>query len=106
MTQVTSCRATAARNSSAAKPLSATRTARRPGIQRRACRTSCRPRSVSRLWRQPRSRQYRSEGANAVRKGSAYTLPAQGTVTSSTRLSQRRPLALTKWPWLERTGSR
>jgi hypothetical protein len=32
--------------------------------------------------------------------------PAQTIGTSSIRPSQRRLLALTKWPWLERTGSR
>ena len=31
---------------------------------------------------------------------------SQGNVVSSMKLSQRRPLVLTKWPWLERTGSR
>ena len=105
-TQVTSCRRRAARNSRAEKPLSLTSTSGRLGIQRRACRTSCRPQSVSFLWRSPRLRQYRSEGARAVRNGSAQTRPAQGIGTKSIRLSQRRPLALTKWPWLERTGSR
>jgi hypothetical protein len=49
---------------------------------------------------------YRSEGASTVRNGKAQTRPAQGMGTSSIRLSQRRPEALTKWPWLERTGSR
>jgi hypothetical protein len=37
---------------------------------------------------------------------SAQARPAQEIGTSSIRLSQRRPLALTKCPWLERTGSR
>jgi hypothetical protein len=103
---MTSCRSRAARNSRAEKPPSATSTNGRPGIQRRACRTSCRPQSVSFLRRSPRSRQYRSEGARAVKNGSAQTRPAQGTGTSSIKPSQRSPLALTKCPWLERTGSR
>ena len=51
-------------------------------------------------------RQNRSEGAGAVRKGSAQTRPAQGMGARSIRLSQRRPEAFAKLPWEERTGSR
>ena len=59
-----------------------------------------------RLVPSPRSRSYRSEGASAVRTGSAHVRPAQGIGTRSIRQTQRSPLALTKWLWLERTGSR
>jgi hypothetical protein len=45
-------------------------------------------------------------GASSVSTGSAFTRAAQGTGASTMKLSQRRPLVLTKWPWLERTGSR
>jgi hypothetical protein len=48
----------------------------------------------------------RSDGASSVSTGSALTRAAQGTGASTMKLSQRRPLVLTKWPWLERTGSR
>src|SRR3954466_15195336 len=41
-----------------------------------------------------------------VRKGRAHTHPAHGIGASSITHNQRRPLALTKWPWLDRTGSR
>jgi hypothetical protein len=56
--------------------------------------------------RAPRCTAERSEGASAVRKGSAHTRPAQGMGTSTIRQTQRSPLTLTKWLWLERTGSR
>src|SRR5215208_1756922 len=65
-----------------------------------------RARSVSFLWRQPWLRAKRSEGASAVRNGKARTRPAQGIGASSMTEIQRNPLALTKWPRLERTGSR
>jgi hypothetical protein len=32
--------------------------------------------------------------------------PVHGIGGNSMTKSQRNPLALTKWPWLERTGSR
>ena len=48
----------------------------------------------------------RLEGASAVRNGRAQMRCAQGIGASSITLSQRRPDALTKCPWLERTGSR
>jgi hypothetical protein len=54
----------------------------------------------------PLSRAHRSDGASTVRKGSARARPAQGTGTTSMRESQRSPLASTKWPCEERTGSR
>src|SRR3954469_24874480 len=92
--------------SRAAKLLSATSTRSRPGSHLRACRTTCLPHSVSFLCRRPCSRLYRSEGASAVRNGRAQMRSAQGIGTSSIALSQRRPDALTKCPWLERTGSR
>ena len=82
----------------AAKPLSPTTTSLRPGNQRRACSTSCRAQSVSFLCGRTRSWQWRSEGASAVRNGSAHTRPAQGIGTRSMRLSQRRPLALCEVP--------
>ena len=90
----------------AEKLLSATATTRRPGSQRATCSSACRPQSVSFLKRMPRAAAYRSEGASTARKGSPQTQPAQGTGASSMTHSQRRPLALTKCPWLERTGSR
>jgi hypothetical protein len=90
----------------AEKLLSATATTRRPGSQRATCSSAWRPQSVSFLKRMPRAVAYRSEGASTARKGSPQTQPAQGTGASSMTQSQRRPLALTKWPWLERTGSR
>src|SRR4051794_2007082 len=73
---MTPCRTRVARSSRAAKPLSATSTSGRFGIQRRAWRTSWRAQSVSFLCRLRCSRLYRSEGARAVRKGSAQTRPA------------------------------
>ena len=50
-----------AKNSRAAKPLSATTTSSRPGSQRQACNTSC-PQSVSILCRRPRVWQQCSKG--------------------------------------------
>ena len=95
-----------ASRSRAAKAPSATTTKVRVGNQRWACNTNWRDQSVSSLGRRLRSFQYRSEGASAVRKGKAHTRPAQGIGASNIKLSQRNPLALTKWPLLERTGSR
>ena len=94
--QITPRRDRAASRSRAAKPLSATSTSSRSGSQRRACSTIWRAQSVSFLCRCPRSRQYRSEGASAVRNGKAQMRAAQGIGASSMRLSQRRPQALTK----------
>jgi hypothetical protein len=102
----TTRRRTAASNSRAAKLLSATATTRRPGSQRAACSSICLAQSVSRLWRPPRSRALRSDGASTVRNGSAQARPAQGTGTTSMSESQRSPLAFTKCPREERTGSR
>ena len=34
------------------------------------------------------------------------TRPAQGMGANHIKLTQRNPLAFTKWPWLERTPSR
>jgi len=90
----------------AEKLLSAAATIRRPGSQRATCSSACRAQSVSFLCRRPRRLAERSEGASTVRKGSPQTHPAQGTGASSMTHSQRRPEAFTKWPWLERTGSR
>ena len=45
-------------------------------------------------------------GASRVRKGNAMTRSAHGTFTNNMAESQRRPLALTKCPLDERTGSR
>src|SRR3954447_10406845 len=98
VTRIRPRRTSAARRSRAAKLASPTSTTSRPGSQRRAWRATCRAQSVSFLWRLPRWRQYRSEGARAVRNGRAQTRPAQGIGARSIRLSQRRPLALTKWP--------
>lgn len=70
------------------------------------CSSACWPQSVGVLCRLPRPAACRSEGASTVRKGRPQTQPAQRTGASSMTQSQRRPLALTKWPWLERTGSR
>ena len=44
-------------------------------------------------------------GASVVRHGSPQIRPAHGIWTSSMTLIQRSPLALTKWPCEERTGS-
>jgi hypothetical protein len=41
-----------------------------------------------------------------VKKGSAHTRWAQGMGANSIMEIQRRPEALTKWLWLERTASR
>ena len=90
----------------AEKPPSATATMRRSGSQRATCSSAWRPQSVSFLKRMPLAAACRSEGAGTVRKGSPQTQPAQGTGAGSMTHSQRRPLALTKWPRLERTGSR
>ena len=90
----------------AEKPLSATATTRRPGSQRATCSSAWRPQSVSFLKRMPRPAAKRSEGASTVRKGRPQAQPAQGTGASSITDSQRKPLALTKCPRLERTGSR
>ena len=90
----------------AAKLLSATTISRRPGSQRAVSSSACRAQSVSFLCRCPRPVAYRSEGASTVRNGRAQTQSAQGTGANSMTQSQRRPLALTKWPRLDRTGSR
>lgn len=66
----------------------------------------CRAQSVPGLCCRPCYWADRSEGASALRKGSAHTRPAQGIGTSSMRQIQRKPLTMTKWLWLERTGSR
>jgi hypothetical protein len=58
------------------------------------------------LCRRPRSLLQRSEGARTVRNGHAQRRPAQGIGTMTMSDSQRRPLARTKWPREERTGSR
>src|SRR4051794_28419425 len=89
--QTTPWPARAARKSRAAKLLSATITRSRPGSHLRACRTTCLPHSGSFLCRLPCSRLCRSEGASAVRNGSAQMRSAQGIGTSSITLSQRRP---------------
>jgi hypothetical protein len=99
-------RRTAASSSKAAKPLSATTTTRRPGSQRAVCSRACLAQSVSRLCRLPRLRAYRSDGASTVRKGSAQGRRAHGIGTTSMSESQRSPLAFTKCPCEERTGSR
>jgi len=48
----------------------------------------------------------RCEGASSVRTGNALIRLVHETGVSTMKLNQRSPLALTKWPWLERTGSR
>jgi hypothetical protein len=65
-----------------------------------------RAQSVRSLCLRPRCRLERYDGASRVKTGRAFTTPAQGTGVSTMKLSKRSPLALTKWPWLERTGSR
>jgi hypothetical protein len=77
VTQVTPCRTKMAKSSGAANPLLATRIRARSGSQRRACKTNCRAQPISFLWHLPCSRQYRSEGAKAVRSGSAQSSLAQ-----------------------------
>jgi hypothetical protein len=94
--QITLSRDNAASSSRAAKPMSATSTSSRSGSQRRACRTIWRAQSISVLWCFRCARQYRSEGARAVRNGSAQVRAAHGIGASSIRLIQRRPEALTK----------
>ena len=80
---------------------------RLPGGSRRAAWSrACPAQSVSFLCLPPRSRANRSEGASTVRNGSAQTRPAQGIGAKSESDTQRRPLAFTKCPWLERTASR
>ena len=44
----------------------------------------------------------RKQGRHGQRLGG----PAQGRGVSTMKLNQRKPPAFTKWPWLERTGSR
>jgi hypothetical protein len=61
---------------------------------------------VSGLKRRPGRCAVRSEGASTVKNGNAHTRPAQGMGTSSIRHTHRSPRTLTKWLWLERTGSR
>src|SRR3954453_1000131 len=100
------CRPTSRRSSIAEKLLSPTAITRRPGSQRAVWSNTWRAQSVGFLCRWPRSVAERSEGASTLRKGSAQTQPAQGMGASSITHNQRRPLALTKWPWLDRTGSR
>lgn len=48
----------------------------------------------------------RSDGHRIVSTGSALTHLDHGTGDKTRKLNQRKPLALTKWPWLDRTGSR
>lgn len=85
------------------KLLSATKTHWRSGSHRHSCMIPCRAQSVSKLCRRPCLVFVRSEGASS---GRAFTTPAHGTGANTIKLSHRKPLALTKWPWLERTGSR
>ena len=106
VTQTSPCRASAARKSRAAKLLSPTSTSSRPAASGVLAGPSAAPsRSAS-------CAAGRARGSSApkgpARSGtaSAQTRPAQGIGTSSIRLSQRRPQALTKCPWQERTGSR
>src|SRR3954464_6324738 len=69
----------------------------------------CRAQSVSFLYVRLSAlcvSQYRCDGAKIVRNGSAQQRSAQRICGSSANESQRRPLALTKWPFEERTGSR
>ena len=79
---------------------------RRFASQCLACRIAWRAQSVSFLWRRPRASLQRSDGASTVRNGNAQRRPAQGIGTTTISDSHRRPLALTKWPCDERTGSR
>src|SRR5262249_53002396 len=97
---------TAARKSKAAYARSPTLTSSRSGGQRWTRRMSWRAQRVSGLKRRPPRRAYRWEGAKALRDGSAQVVPAQGMGTSGCRQIQRRPLTVTKWEGLERTGSR
>jgi hypothetical protein len=89
-----------------AKLASPTKTILRPGSQRQSCSMPCRARSVRRLCLRPAFASARSDGASSVSTGSALIRFAQGIGASTMKLSQRRPLVLTKCPWLERTGSR
>ena len=103
----TTRRRTASSSSSAAKLLSATATTRRPGSQRRLQQHLPGPVGQPLVPPAPLPRaplRRRQHGQERQRPGPPR--PAQGTGTTSMRESQRRPLALTKWPWLERTGSR
>ena len=65
-----------------------------------------RAQSDSVLCRRFRAWAYRSDGANTVRNGNPQTRSAHGTHASSCTEIQRSPLALTKCPLLDRTGSR
>jgi hypothetical protein len=55
------------------------------------------------LWGLPCPAAQRSEGASALRHGKVHAREAQGTGTRSIGHTHRKPLALTKWAWLERT---
>ena len=52
------------------------------------------------------SSERRSEGARTVKNGNAQTRWVQGIGTNTCSEIQRNPLAFTKWPLLDRTGSR
>ena len=83
-------------NSWTAKLLSPTKTMSRPGNQRQSWSAPWRAQSVSSLCLRPRWWSERSDGASRVKTGRAFTKPAQGTGVSTMKLSQRKPLALTK----------
>jgi hypothetical protein len=99
-------RRTAAISSIAAKLESATVMMSRPGSQRLIWRMPWRAQSTNDLWRLPLVSSWRCDGANRVRNGKAQRRCAKGSGIMAMKESQRRPLALTKWPCEERTGSR
>ena len=79
---------------------------RRLGSQRLVCRIACFAQVVSVLWRLPFSSLHRADGARMVRNGSDQVRPDHGIGTETMIDNQRRPLALTKNPLEDRTGSR
>jgi len=81
---------TAASNSSAAKPLSATNTSRRWGSQRLVWRMACRAQSVSVVCRWRCVSLQRADGARMVRKGSVQCRPDQGISIATISDSHRR----------------
>ena len=85
---------------------SATTTISRFGSQRLIWRMPWRAQSASDLWRLPLVSSWRCEGASIDRNGKAQRRYVKGSGTMVIKESQRKPLALTKGPCEERTGSR
>src|SRR5262249_41292591 len=99
-------RRTAAISSIAAKVESATTTISRFGSQRLIWRMPWRAQSASDLWRLPLVSSWGCGGARIERNGKGQRRGGEGRGGMAIKESQRKPLALTKWPCEERTGSR